>query len=114
MKYLGCSRNGQHTQQTLDARACLACSCLFKTRKTCPAFKALTDDEVSYTLAWLEEHGYTPHPYVVRLKHLDASKYKEEIKHVKMQSVRQEIDRTRTKNTTAKTPTLVRGAMLKV
>lgn len=107
--YLYCTRNGMGHKQQLDIRACLVCDCLLKTRKQCADFKALTEEEIQAAIAWLQVNAYQSHQFTARLLNLE---YKETKDVIKVQSVRQDTNRTRVKPQTDRKTGAIRGAML--
>jgi len=107
-RYLDCNRNGTKTNQSLDSRACLACTCQLKVRNRCKDFKEMTKSQVKDDVRWLRANGYAPHVFAARIKGLKGGV------DVKMQSMRQKHDRPRDESK-AETATLgVRGAVLTV
>ena len=114
--YLECTRNGSGMQQMLDVRACMVCTCTLKTRKQCTDFKALSSEEVTAAEAWLDLNEHKVHMFAARLLNLEykGADSTKENNDVKVQSMRQDTNRTRVKPQADRKKGTVRGAMLTV
>ena len=108
---LDCIRNGPGYNQQLDVRACMVCACALKTRKQCSAFKELQATVVVQAVDWIHTNKYRVHAFTARLLGIT---YEGEQDVIKVQSVRQEVNRTRVKPQADRKTGAVRGSVLTV